>query len=80
MGQEQLVRRPRRPCRQCGRRYFVRRIALSAVLVTLLAFGGGVWYGISHRYPLALIAAFLVGTVALVTGRRYRCINCDTGA
>jgi hypothetical protein len=87
----------RHPCRKCGARYFATTVSVWAVLVALVAAGGGIWRAVVGSGVLAAvqsggvpggdsvgqgavwaIGGTLIAGIALLIGRGYRCISCDT--
>jgi hypothetical protein len=45
----------RRPCRKCGGRYFANTVSVWAVLVALVAAGGGIWRAVVGSGMLAAV-------------------------
>ena len=71
----------RHPCRKCGARYFATTVSVWAVLVALVAAvqSGGVPGGDSvGQGAVWAIGGTLIAGIALLIGRGYRCISCDT--
>ena len=45
----------RRPCRRCGGRYFAATVSVWAVIVALIAAGGGIWRAVVGSGVLAAV-------------------------
>jgi hypothetical protein len=71
------ISRRRRPCVNCGGRYFERTVRGLAAFVGLLGFAAIPAAVYLQNVPLG-VGAFAVFGLVAIAGASYRCIACDT--
>jgi hypothetical protein len=83
----------RKPCRQCGGRYYAHAQTTTSVVIAVVAALGGVAIAASGsgllsnetpdlaglvKFVPVVVGGFVVALVVSIIGHHYRCLRCDT--
>jgi hypothetical protein len=83
----------RKPCRQCGGRYYAHAQTVSSVVIALVAVLGGLAIAVNgsgvlsggspdiegvFQFVPVVVGGFVVAIIASIIGHHYRCLGCDT--
>lgn len=83
----------RKPCRQCGGRYYAHAQTVSSVVISIVAAIGGIAIAVNGsgvlggetpdlagmvKFVPVVVGGFVVALVASIIGHHYRCLGCDT--